>query len=633
MLTPQNGPKQYRITVCPPWLSESMRAGFSCTTEFSKAERKILRRRKKIKPSEWVEKHRIITHGPMEGSRMSLNITPHIAGQLDAAFLPFVKVITVCAAAQTAKSTMVDSAMGYVMDRQPGPALSVYPDKETATENCEERIKKMINNAPRLRALKTGNHDDITKTKIKLLPMIYYLGWAGSAISLSNKSIRYLDLQEVDKYKDAPNKKEAGTIELAEIRVRAYPHNHKIFITSSPTDEKGPVWVALTIDSDVIFDYYVRCPLCRKEQVMLFSRIKWAHGEDGHSLSRQKIANDKLAWYECVGCGEKWDDDTLGLEQFAYLRKHRPARIGYHQPSWISYFVSLSEVAADFLKTKDPRKTKIEQKKALKNFFNKHMAEPWQEYDQERQEDQILALCDDRPAGVVPGHDQTACLLFGVDTQDNVFYFTILAVGYGLSGDVWLVREGFVLDLEALVKVLWEDQYLDAAGNTYPLQFGLIDSAGHRTSEVYDFCRVRPGLILPSRGERTMAQPFTYSNVEFYPGTKKPFPGSLQRCRVNTTHFKDLLALRLSIAPADPGAIHLHADTTEDFAAQLCAEVRDDNGVWQQIGSRANHYWDCMALGLVAAEIKGIRYWPDPNQEQQQPVQQIRKKTNKRVRW
>lgn len=629
MLSAPNQPQILHVKARPPWMPEDIwRPGASPVVQISKAERRVLRHRKKIPCSEWAEKHRIITQGPMAGSRMRMEITPHLAGQLDAAFFPSVRVVTVCAAPQTAKSTFVDTCMGYVMDRAPGPALSVYPDKETGTTNCEERIHTMIDQSPRLASLKTGNGDDITKTGVKLSTMTYYIGWAGSAISLSNKSIRYLDLQEVDKYKESPNKKEAGTIELAEIRVRAYPLDHKIFITSSPTIESGAVWQALTVESEVIFSYSVACPACGQEQVMRFQQLHWPQGDDDHSLPWQEILNKRLAWYECEHCGDEWDDHkrnkaiqtrtwrvqtkdgSLGQEMMSYLREHRPAKIGFHQPSWISSFVSLSEVAADFLKSMDPRRDSAKKKKALKNWTNKHAAEPWTDYQQLREEDGILALKDERPAGLVPSGGKVAALVAGVDTQDIGYYFDIWAIGWGFEREMWQIYTGFVDNTAALDKILFSDSYKDSDGLFYPVHLAVIDSGGHRTSDVYDYARNRSGRVIAYKGASGRRNtPTTWSVIDTYPGTNRKIPGGLRLLIADSGHFKDNLASKLQVAPEDPGAIHLHSEINEEYAAHMCAEYLDDNNNWQVRSSRANHYWDCDFMALIAAYILKVETW------------------------
>jgi len=165
-----------------------------------------------------------------------------------------------------------------------------------------------------------------------------------------------------------------------------------------------------------------------------------------------------------------------------------------------------------------------------------------------------------------------AGLVAGIDTQDDGFFYEIRAFGYGLEQDSWQVRAGFVTSLDALKIVLWSDNYLDTDGNRYMVSRSLIDAMGHRTAEVYDFCRLNPGRIYPSKGERTMRQPHTWSRIDFYPGTNKPIPSGLQLVRVHTTHFKNQLASLLEVPFSDPGSWKMCAETTADWAMQMTSE-------------------------------------------------------------
>jgi phage terminase large subunit GpA-like protein len=580
----------------------------------------------------------------------NMDESPHVATQLDASVMPSVRGMVVCAGPQTAKSFMVDSAVQYRMDNPAlsGPALTIYPDRGTGEENCEERMQVAIKNSPRLAKLLPGNRDDMTKTCIKLLHMTYHVGWAGSAIAVSNRSVKILDMQEVEKWPDSPNKKETGSIELALIRVTAYPDDHIIFITSSPSVESGQIWQAM-LECDVIFDFWVRCPFCQHEQVMSFDNIRWPHNDDGHSVDRQTIARDKLARYHCERCETPWEDmdrnraiqtrtwrarttdGSKGMEAITYIKRFRPQWLGWSQPSWISSFVSLSTVAADFLKTTDATLSRHERKKALRNFCNKHKAEPFFEHNELRAEDGILELCEERPVSLVPGGGQVAGLFFYADTQDNGFWYAIAAIGFGPDPVWWMVQCGFVLNFKALAEVLWSNVYRDTEGKQYVMQFGLIDSMGHRTSEVYDFCRLYPGRILPTKGERTMAEPYNFKRIEHYPDGKV-FPYGLQRVRINTTHYKDKMDSRLQVERADPGALRLYADFPRSYAAQLCAEVRDEHEVWCNPKERANHLWDCFVGIQVAADIKWVQNWPRPGEQEEQRQQQ-RKQQHKRERW
>jgi len=87
----------------------------------------------------------------------------------------------------------------------------------------------------------------------------------------------------------------------------------------------------------------------------------------------------------------------------------------------------------------------------------------------------ILALCDDRPRGTVPGpvpparesdtpQERVAAVLAAVDTQLRYFRYVIRAFGYGEGAESWLIQEGVAPTLEALDELFWRAEYLDTAG-------------------------------------------------------------------------------------------------------------------------------------------------------------------------
>lgn len=602
---------------------------------FSRKEKAVLRKVKFVPPAEWAAKHRKVIDGDYAGGYLDLSITPHIADIMDAAAYPFVRVVAVMAVAQTAKTTMVDTFLGWTTKHRPGRILSVYPDETTGKRAMKKRIQPMIDGSPQLARLATGRKDDKSDFHVQMTTALWEIGWAGSPTSTADRSVKYLDLQEVDKYPPSPNKAEGGTIEYAKLRVRAYPDTHKIFITSSPSDEKGNIATVIEKETEAVFVRWVRCPICGHEQLMRFSRetFTWPKDKDGKSISRKQILSKKLGRYICqnTDCAVKWSDDVRniavqrknaiwrlrtkngspGEELYEYLRRHRPRSIGFIVPSWISPLVSLSEVCHDFLRCKDEHLSPEERFMALKDFKNKHEAAPWSWVQEERPVKTVMALRDDRPEGLVPGGDRVAGLVAGVDTQDNSFWFWIMAVGYGLVNDQWLIRCGEVPNFAALRRVLWENQYCDVAGNDYPVQMAFIDSGGHRTEEVYAFCVEDDtrDLILPTKGRDKMGAKMNFGNLEFFPKSKTPIPGGLQLVHVNTTHYKNAMAIKLGLKHDDPGSIRFHAEFAELHAEQLLAEARDKDGLWKQIGSRANHLMDCWELAWAAADHAGLRYY------------------------
>lgn len=631
----------------PEVLSDELRAKgrLEFKGTFSRADRKIMRKRKKIRVSRWAERHRVVTMSSLPGAWRN-RVTPYLPGIMDASFFPCVQTIIICKAPQTGVSEAVNNCIGYAVDRQPGPVLCNYPDRKTARENSFDRIQPMILSSRRLKSYTTGNADDLSGERINLQHMPIYMAWSRSAATLANKPIRYVVNDETDKYPETAGKKETDPISLAEKRTVTYRWSRKIWKISTPTIEDGPIWQALNNEAQVVFDFWVKCPACGEYQVMVFEQIKWPEDERDpeHMVSRQ------LAWYECVHCGDQWDDsrrdkavrggewrsrekdrrsedqkirrsedredadgqpsDPLtfspSLPLDAYLEEFRPLKIGFHLPSWLSYFVSLSEPAAAFLKGQKS-KTK------LKDFRNGHQALPWIHYEVLRQEDAILALRDDRPRGRVPGGGVVAGLVAGVDTQDDGFWYRIRAFGFGgpaLVKESWGVREGFVTTFEALEQILWQDKYMDEDGNVYVIRLVIQDALGHRTSEVYTFCIKHRGRIIPSFGRQKMAQSHTWNNLQYFPGGKKPIPGGLKGINVNTNYYKDELSTLLEISPADPGAWHENTEFSEAYARHMTSEFINDKGVWECPSGKDNHLWDCSVLCLCAHDILGMMFWP-----------------------
>ena len=541
-------------------------------------------------------------------------------------------------APQCGKSDGVNTVVGYLSDRKPGNVLYVFPDELTARENNRDRITPMFQDSELLRKYFTGYADDSAALCLRLRHVKIFMAWANSASRLANKPLPYVILDEEDKYPVTAGNKEGSPADLAKKRTRTFAHMRKIFRMSTPTIETGAIWKAITEHAEVVFDYWVRCPECNHLQQMVFAQIKWPEDERDPRV----IETNRMAWYECKQCGDKWDDARRntavrngewrsrdGLSINAVLNARKPKSIGFHLRAYVSRFVSLSESASAFL-------WGLKDRTKLRDFKNSHEAEPWLEYSAEKSETSILALRDGRPAGLVPGGNVVAALVAGVDTQDDGFFYEIRAFGFGLEQDSWQIRSGFVTSSEALSQVLWADAYLDADGNQYMVFRTLIDAMGHRTAEVYDFCRLNPGRIFPCKGERTMRQPHVWSRIDNYPGTNKPIPGGLQLLRINTTLFKDQLSAKLEVSFADPGSWKYHSELTHEWATQMTSEYVDDKGFWEVKGGRANHGWDCSVLALCCADLTGIRFLPkpnDPNRKQDRATRNITPAEAKASSW
>lgn len=623
----------------PAWLPPAVAAdvaayldagGGAIKFAFSKGERKVMARRRPIPVSQWAERHRVVEMSSIPGKWKNL-FTPYLAGIMDAAGTPGIETVIICKSPQTGGSEAGHNFVGWCIDRCPGPAMYVFPDEITARENAKDRIIPMIAASPRLRGYMTGYGDDASSLRINLAHMPIYLGWSGSVSRLGNKPIRTLILDELDKYKNPKN--EATSEVLAEKRTTTWRSRRHILKISTPTTEDGPIWQAFQNEAGARFDYWVRCPHCGMAQLMSCERISWPGKEEG--ASAEDVLARKLAYYTCEHCGAIWEDADRdravrrgewrerqsGLELSAHISARHPVKVGFHVPAWLSYFVSLSEVAYAILKYRESGKLDD-----LKNLQNQYKAEPWKEELAARDEDGVLALCDDRPRGMVPGpidgKPRVACLLAGVDTQKGHFRYAIRAFGFGSLEESWLVQCGAAESFEALDQILWRSAYADADGNEYRIRAAMIDAMGGRTAEVYRYAIAHRGRVYPWQGVQRMTQPYNPSPQEYYPdikGNKVKIPGGINLWRCDVTFFKNDLAHRLTIHPDDPGAFRLHSNEKNElveYAREMCAEVWDaDKQAWLNPRNRPNHFWDCEVMLRALAYIHNVRAMRIPGEE------------------
>ncbi|MDL2275161.1 phage terminase large subunit family protein [Desulfosarcina sp. OttesenSCG-928-G10] len=616
----------------PSWLVEKCGGKIRATFRFSAGERMVMHKRRPETPSTWAERHRVLRMSSIPG-KWRHTFTPYIAPLMDAARFPGIETIILCKVPQSAGSEAGFNLLGHAVDHAPGPAMVVFPDKDTAKDNARDRLLPMFEDSPRLRRHLTGAANDETSIRINLRHMAIFLGWSGSVSRLGNRPIRTLILDELDKYQDS--RKEARSEDLAEKRTTTWRGRRLVVKISTPTVETGPIWKAFSEEAHARFDWWVTCPACGGFQLMAFDNIRWPETERDPEV----VLRDTLSWYQCAHCEARWTEAMRdmavrkgqwveresGLELFTHLKTHRQSKLGFHIPAWISHFVSFSEIAAAFLRWEKTKKLND-----LKNFMNQYKAEPWQERFAEREEDAILALCDTRPRGVVPVPEEhsesgrqrppVAALLAAIDTQGKYFRYVIRAFAYGPSEESWLIQCGSLGDFEDIVTVLWKSVYLDGNGRELRVRNTIIDAMGNRTKKVYEFCVAHRGRIVPYQGVDRLSEPIKLSPQEYFPddrGNKIKIPGGLLLHRVHTKFFKDDLAARLSIAPDDPGAFHLHANDRGElveYARELCAEVwSDEEQAWINPHQRPNHYWDCEVMLQALAWQLRISKWKIPS--------------------
>ena len=221
--------------------------------------------------SEWADKYRILdSRSSARPGRWKTSTTPYLREIMDRFTDATTERVIMMVAAQTGKTETLFNALGFAIDQDQAPAMIVYPTVELGEWTHDNRIKPFIQASPALvhKYLERTSR----KNDIQFLGMGVALSGANSAASLSSRPIRYLFMDEIDKY--PPYLGEEGDPEsLAEERTKSF-WNKKIYKVSTPTTTRGRVYKNYQ-SADVRLKYFVPCPHCGHEQELRFRQIKW----------------------------------------------------------------------------------------------------------------------------------------------------------------------------------------------------------------------------------------------------------------------------------------------------------------------------------------------------------------------
>jgi len=624
---------------------------------WSQQEFEAARPPENITRSEWAYRNINLTNQSAIRGPYDINVTPHWKWPLDELLsMPSVEIIAICASAQIGKSYFTYLAAFHAMKEEKKSSLIVLADKGTADKVNERRLQKIVENSEKLLALK----DKFTAKELAFLNGTgITVAWASSVAGLATFEYPIIILDETDKEGYKVKSDEADAVSLAIERTETFP-GRKIILISTPSIITGNIWTHLEGiynpdterkegGSDVIYDYHIPCPECGLYQPMrwdsahaygfddnefrgrdnLFHPLGQVVWEGGRKATQEQI---NRAGYECGECKDVWTTSQKnGLVDVGEWvpRKvidYEPTKVGLH--IWRAY--SKLADSGDFSKMVRNWVSAVNTKdfKKIQGVVNSTMAGPFMvDLSASRNQAVITAQVIDVPKLLIPVNSGIVGLTCGIDTQDNCFYYVVRAWGRPRDGKLesWLIDNGIILTWKELTK-LTEKLYQDRDGRDYYITLAMIDSQGHRVSEVYAWSRGK-GNVRASQGVQKMAQPYSSSVMDIYPDTKKPIPGGLSLYSVNTTYYKDALFIRTNTPSGEPGASHIHSEVDESYKTQMIAEYREEEtGIWRCPKWKPNHYLDCEVLALAASDISGlnkreinIEEWSPPKEEDEPP--------------
>lgn len=620
-------------------------------TLWSPAEKAAWRLPEGLSVTQWADRHRILPAESAFPGRYRSDMTAYMAGPMDAFCDGEVEEIDIMSGSQVGKTTSVENIIGYIIDQDPGPTMYVVPRDADVEYVSLKRFRPMVLDCSALYAHTSGSPRDLQTNFFTFDRMTLYFGSAGSPAEMAQKAIKYLLFDEPDKYPPFSGK-EANPIDLATKRTRTF-WDRKIIKVCTPTTKDGYISVSYSQSNQQ--QYYIPCPHCGEYRVWKFAQLKLPKSLRDPDEIREK----RDVWYECEVCGHRIEEtekgdlvaagiwvpegrsiDADGNITGEPLRSKRHS--GFHISALVSPFpgVGWPEIMADWFAANTEQGIALGK---LLDFQNATLGEPFEETGKQIKASEVRKLTGGFSRGTVPSdclvlvasadyHKSKARGIVRIDYEVRGF-------GYGMKNRV--VNTGSVSSFEMLDEQVltspfpWADGTASEDKPWLAVMVLFVDS-GYEPDDVYEYCRKRPRLTIPTKGEvGPRLKPLQPSDLES--ATERRLARRNYRVRyrgmqlliVDTYYFKNQVTGWVEARYDEEGKLIAEPLTNfydeipsyyfTEFTNEQLVKVRDNKGnvkwLWRPVTTGApTHSLDTAVLCAAAAYYKGVHYLKRPDE-------------------
>ncbi len=523
-----------------------------------------------------------------------------------------IRIVSIIAAIQSGKTSVGEFGLCHIIANNPGPTLWLDQTDDDAKDQSESRLQKLFDECDPVKALYPANRHKRRNTTIHFANgMTLWVLGANNKTNLQRRSIRWLVCDETWRYKN-------GHMAEAEARVTAFGWLGKCLFMSQGGEEDDDTH--RKFETTNMREWTFACPHCHHRQPFKWEQIEWskdARDESGE-WDFQKVRDTTTM--HCVSCNHYFDDsDRIRRElnltgHYVTTNPNAPKEnAGFHWNALCA--MSWGRLAELYLRAKTAaRKGDVS---LIQQFYQKRLALAWREYLEDYRLDIV-------PGGYLKGEtwDGEA----GVDAQGRLVSagqpcacpLRILTVDCQMD-HLFLVVRAWAEDGSS--RLIWNERVLTFTDvESVQERFGIhpnlvfID-AGYATYDVYRECAAHgwTALMGDKRATFTHKTKGRKSIERFYSPRRKVVLSRGQSCSVfywSNLNIKDTLArLRRNQNPDDGPVWEVPDDIDEDYLAQMESERRIKKGgkwMWERIGSRANHLFDCESMQIAAATMLKI---------------------------
>lgn len=557
--------------------------------------------------SEWADTFRRLSAGSSaEPGRWRTSKAPYQKEIMDAITDIAIRKVVIMSAAQVGKTdAMVLNPIGYYVHYDPSPIMVIQPTIDMAEKFSKEKLSPMIRDTPVIAERineKSRNSGNTIMQKIFPGGFVTIAG-ANSPTGLRSHTVRILLADEIDGY-PASAGSEGDPLMLATKRQTTYWNKKQVSI-STPTI-KGASRIEVEYEHSSKGEWNTPCPCCGELQPLVWSGVIF----DKDNLNEIN--------YVCSKCGAisseaEWKEKFID-GRFIHEDPENQVK-GFHLNTLASTLTTWREVVEKFLvANEEVKKGNVE---LMKVWTNTEMGQTWEE-DGETIEDEELIKRRENYNCEIPA--AVLYLTAGVDTQDD--RFEVEVVGWGPEYESWGIRFAALYgDTGNMQDPVWDnlDAFLSQSfekpdGSKLKIIVTCMDSGGHRTNQVYKFCKARFNRrIFAIKGSNDSAAAYI----------QKPTKNNREQAYLFTIGVdtgKSWLMDRLKLTEPGPGFCHFPREDGKGYDEKYFKGLTSEKKVMRYKMGRPYFAWelkdrgehrrnealDCRNYATAAIEISGL---------------------------
>lgn len=441
----------------------------------------------KTSVSNWADNHRMLSSGiSAEPGKWKTSRAPYQKDIMNAFTEPGIHRVVVKSSSQIGKSDMMNNVIGRFAHLDPCAIMMIQPTIDMAQDYSKTRIAPMIRDTKVLNNLfydvKSRDANNTILSKVFPGGRLIMCG-ANSPAGLASRPIRILLADEVDRFPDSAGT-EGDPVDLAAKRMTTF-WNSCMGLFSTPTNEGSS-----RIDEEYLAgtqeEWQHKCLNCGEYHLLRHIDMTVDYKEIKTPSGKKTVIVNDVKW-RCPHCGFSFSEKEMKQTPQKYISRNADALKNGIRSFFVNGFTSpwmtWTRIMREWLEAKgDPEREKVIMNTVFGESYKQKGAFEDEQIFLRRRESYGAEL----PNGVL-------LLTAAIDTQDNRLEYEV--VGWGKEEECWGIRKGIVLGAPNQDRTWKEiDNILDktyhfADGKGLKVVRTFIDSGGHYTSDVYNYCQ------------------------------------------------------------------------------------------------------------------------------------------------